>query len=271
MIGARIGMLLGTRVSSSVGEETPPEEATWSVDATSGIGVPADATEWGDLITSESLTNWSTPTSLYLGQDSGSPLLDSISSFHLAFGGSGASYQQPVTGWSRQAATLTDNVATAGWSNSDASLPDISTTSSLLLAYVRMPPSPPGAARQLIGLGTSNHAAIRVLNTSGFLQVVSFATGSAGAINMTGVGVVPLVLKVNQTTNQVIAYTTTAKIGPAFSASMTGKGIKLGAAANNSAAAGYLYAARWDGVAAERSDQDVKDLLEALGWTVTGY
>ncbi len=243
---------------------------TWSVDATSGKGVPADATEWANIISDQGLTNWTVPDSVYSCQDSASPLVDDVGAIDLAFGGSGATYQQAITGWSRLAATLADS-ATAGWSNASGGLPDIGTASCLLLAFVRMPTTSPGSARQIVTLGSSGYATIRIIQTSGILQVVSNTIGGSGATNMIGAGVVPLVLKVDQTANQVIGYSPSEKLGPAFSASMTGQGVKLGASVGNCPNSGFLYAARWDGAAAERSDADIKALLEALGWTVTGY
>jgi len=50
---------------------------------------------------------------------------------------------------------------------------------------------------------------------------------------------------------------------------MTGQGCFVGAASGSSAGCGYLYAARWDFADAERTDADVKALMQALGFTVT--
>ena len=259
-----------TITASPADVDTPTPPSTWTVDATSGKGVPVDATEWATLIASEpGLSAWSAPTSLYLCQDAASPLDDAIGAFDLTFSGSGANYQQASAGWTRTEQRLTEGASLSRWSNTSGSLPDIGTQSTLLLAYVRMP-STVAAVRNLIQLG-SGTAALRINMGTGFLQAISGGNSGLGATNMFSAGVVPLVLLVDRTNARVRGYSLTEKLAPSIAAagSMTGQGCFVGAASGSSAGCGYLYAARWDFADAERTDADVKALMQALGFTVT--
>jgi len=254
----------GQRALMSFAVRSAP--SNWSVDATSGKGVPANATEWGELITAESLTNWSAPTSLYLCQEASSPLDDAIGAFDLTASGASNLYQQSVSGWSRLAVKLTDGATPGNWNSTSSSLPDMSTTSCLLLAYVAMPGTAPAATRNFIILGATATpgVVIRLLST-GTLQVTSgTAVASANILGYVG----PIVAMVDQTNNIVRVYTLTEKFTPTLSGTASGKALYLGSP-NASPNVGFLYAARWDGAIAERSEQDVADLFHALGWPLS--
>jgi hypothetical protein len=45
----------------------------------------------------------------------------------------------------------------------------------------------------------------------------------------------------------------------------------FGLSTHTTADSRFLYAAVWTGSAAEKSDAQIKALLQALGWTLSGY
>jgi PKD repeat protein len=258
----------GGQIASKASTVTVSASA-WTVDATSSKGRPATGAEFAAFLAANSgtLSAWSSPTSLYTCQDAASPLADQIGAFSLAMSGTGDAYQQAISGWDAKAATLTDGTA-AGWRSLSASLPDISTTSILVLAYVRMPASAPAATRILALVGGAVTANVRLVGGTGVFSTVSGANAASGATNMAGAGVVPVVLKVDRTGSIQTAYSLSEKLSPTFGVTMTGKSAYLGS--NGAAAAvGYLWAARWDGAAAERTDAQIKALLQALAWSPT--
>jgi hypothetical protein len=94
---------------------------------------------------------------------------------------------------------------------------------------------------------------------------------STGTINPMST-VHPLVLELDPGKPAYVIYTDQEKI----SVSWTGTGgtgglLMVGNAIIGAASARYLYGALWTGSKAQLGDADVKKLLEALGWTVTGY
>lgn len=230
-------------------------------DATSGIAVPATAGQWDTLIDTAGVTAVA-PTSIYLCQEASAPLADSVGTFPLAAAGTGQTYQQAVAGWSRLAVKLTSGT-TGSWVNTDAGLPDMSTTSSLLYMIVAVDAVGPGSTRNLCALGTN--AAIQRAITTGVLRNFSGAGSTAGTADPKG-RVMPIWLKVDQTGNIQKVYTDQESITATFGA-VTGKACRIG----STAAAlpdGILYAARWDGAGAEMDDATIAALSETSGWTM---
>jgi len=252
--------------ASSTSSNVVVSSAAWAIDATSSKARPADATEFTAFLTANSgtLSAWSNPTSIYTCQDAATPIDDKIGAFDLAISGLGDAYQQAITGWDTDACTLTDGT-TAGWRSLSASLPDLASSSCLLIAYVRMPAAAPAGTRILALMGGVTSANVRLVGGTGVFGTVSGANAASGATNMAGAGVIPVALKVDRTGSVQRAYSLDEKLSPTFSASLTGKSVYLGS--NGAAAAvGYLWAARWDGATAERSDAEIKALLQALAW-----
>lgn len=97
-----------------------------SKDAAAGIYCPASSTEWTNFIARKGLSV-AVPDALWLYQEASGNLADSIGSFTLTAAGTGATYQSAVTGWTRKGIAITD-AATANFSSTSASLPDVSTT-----------------------------------------------------------------------------------------------------------------------------------------------
>lgn len=238
---------------------------TWTIDATSGIAVPADATEWASFITDSGLSI-AAPDALWLMQEASGNLADSIGSFTLAASGSGLSYQQTQSGWSRTGVQTTDGTA-GRWQNTAAALPNVATESCLLLVYANITAAAGASTRSLIEIGTTTDARVRVNTTPRMLSSSGGNLSAAGASSPVG-QVRPYVLKVDRTGSVVTGYSDIEKLSPTFNASMTGERLVVGGNSGSCAAARYLYGAAWFLGDAEMSDATVKALLEALGWTI---
>lgn len=242
---------------------------TWDVDATSSKGVPNSSAQWSTVITDNALTNWSAPNSLFLCQEASGDLADSIGSITLTANATPV-YAQAVSGWTRTAVGTTDGTANQRFRSTQAGLPDLGTTSMLVLAYVAVTNNP-ASTRGVMGIG--NPAGIErraaVGTTSSLARAVAGSTSTSATEG--GTAVRPIIIKIDRTGSTALYYSNIEKLSPTFG-TPAGKLLDLGATIGASPATNrYLYAAMWSGSAAERSDQDIRDLLEALGWTVTGY
>jgi hypothetical protein len=82
---------------------------TVTVDTGSGWLMPANAAEWSRLLSG---TGIGAPSHLYLAQDSSGNLADSIGTAPLSVAGSGLTYQDPVSGWSRKGVKWADGLST---------------------------------------------------------------------------------------------------------------------------------------------------------------
>src|SRR6185295_13988613 len=125
---------------------------SWTVDATSGIAVPANATEWNSFRSYNKLSI-ANPNSLWLCQESSGNLADSIGALTLT-AASGPTYRNAVAGWSRFGVGMADAsvarfVAAAGVG------PDPTTTSQTWM-FIFSLPTVPAATRCLGGITTSN-------------------------------------------------------------------------------------------------------------------
>lgn len=231
-------------------------QVTASQDGTSGIYVPADATEWGNLALTAPNFQWGC-------QDAASPLAAAIGGVTLAAGGSGQTYQDAITGWSRKAVGTQDNT-TEDWVSSSASLPDVSATSVLLLLYWKPPAANPAASRRVCLMGTTTTVSVQVSSAG---KPILFAGANNGTATnaVTGSSPIPLVVKYNRTGSESKLFTLNEKLSVAFSGTATGKQVLLGGA-GVAAQNEFLYAALWTGAAAEMSDATIKSMLQTLGW-----
>jgi hypothetical protein len=80
-----------------------------TVDPASGWLMPANAAEWSTLLSG---TGIAAPSHLYLAQDSSGNLADSIGTAPMTVAGSGLTYQDSVSGWSRKGVKWTDDLST---------------------------------------------------------------------------------------------------------------------------------------------------------------
>lgn len=233
-------------------------------DATSGIFVPASLSEWSQTLQVAGIGSGA-PSLGWGCQDAAGPLAEFLGGGTVTLAATGAvTFQQTVTGWSRKAVGLQD-AATEKFSSTAAALPDISTTSALLLVYMDVLATP-AAVRVLSALGTTNAKMdVTTVPQPRTDSNVNTATGTGGFPTSP----IPLVLKVDRTNTVVRGYTLADKMAPTFDATMTGKSLTLGGLAANAASSQYLYAVLFTGAAAELTDAQIKTLLQTLGWTIT--
>jgi len=252
------GILLGIRSSIRSGVNPSLSGnplAGVSQDATSSKYVPATSGEWTTLA---GVAGVSAPSFGWGMQDASGALAASVGSVTLASEGSRQAYQQTVAGWSRKGIQSKAD----GWLSSDASFPDISTTSQTLLVYAKVASS--GTTTTDVtyhgGLATAGRATD---NAAKHLVPMSISTaGTAGASDVTG-AVRPIVVMVNRTSSTVRVFTDQEKLTVALGA-VTGKGIYItGGLLGDDIT--YLLGACW---ATDMTDAQVKTLLQTLGWTI---
>lgn len=231
-----------------------------SRDVQSNVYVPANATEWTNLLAAAGDAVGG-PTSVYLCQEASGNLADSVGAFPLTATGTGLTYAQAVPGWARLGILANDG-GTGVFTSTDAALPDISLASCAWLLYFSAT-LPVGGNRVFCGMGTTTTVTALSQITTGFDRIIA-GSSAIGLQNATG-QVRPRVLMHNKTASIDRLYNDLEKIQPTFGAAATGKTVTLQSSAH---APGLLiYAARFDGAAAERTDAQWKTLLQTLGWS----
>jgi hypothetical protein len=264
-INGVFGSFTAAMTVSATGTFTPG--ITWTVDSTSNKGVPANSTEWGDVLTQVGVTG--TVAHLYLMQEASGNLTDSVGSVTLT-AASSPDYNQTVSGWTRKFLGEKDaGFSVAAFSSTSASLPDLSTTSVLMLVYGKIV-STPDAEKDAFVIGGSSSARYVTINTT---PAWKLNQGGGGASATGGTGdndVHPIIIQVDRT-NSVIRFITDEEIlTPTWSnPSVANKLLGFGSVAS-AAAAQFMagYAVVLTGNIATTSRANLKVLLETLGWTV---
>lgn len=231
---------------------------SWTTDATSGIAVPANSTEWTSFISANSLTNWSVPDQLWLMQDTSGALVDVMGVSNLSVSVAGATYADPVTGWSRKGVKFTDGTS-AYFSDG---VTDHSVSAAAL--FLAQPDATPAGNRWLAACGAEFG-----MNTTP-RAICSGNNTITGTNNPTG-AVRPWVIVKNFTSTTLNGYTDQEHLAPGwvdFNESTRIGGVGFTSA---SQASHFVYGAKWHTTHAERSTADVKALVQAFGYTVTAY
>lgn len=239
---------------------------TVSRDASSNVYAPASAAQWTQALGVAGITTGN-PSGLWLLQEAAGDAADSIGSFTLT-GGGGRTYQQAMPGWTRVGVKTTSG-GQGNFKSTSASLPDISTTSALLLLYVGTVAAV-ATTRTLAQLGaTFDGDTSARLNASEQIILARAGTETPGASVFCDATVRPVVIKVDRTNNASAVYTDQEKItGVAAGA---GKTVMIGAdnaISWDSDALTYMFGALFVAGAAEMTDAKVKTLLQTLGWTI---
>src|SRR5262249_17437499 len=127
----------------------------------------------------------------------------------------------------------------------------------------------PQTDRSVCGIGaSSDHRYLAITRASVFAADAGFTAVSGRIDPMTSVH--PVLLEIRATAMTV--YTDQEKFAVTGNPPDSKGGLlEIGSASIGSAQARYLYAALWQGPKAERADGEVRDLLQSLGWTVSGY
>jgi hypothetical protein len=255
------------------GDAAPPDMApdvvvaSWQIDSMSGKAVPAAVFEWDGLIKAHGVPVMA-PDHVWLMQETSFDLQDSIANITL---GPVASplYRQPVVGWSRRAVGTNDTLIHQGF-YTDV-IGNLNGTSYLLLLYVAVSPST--FERTVFGIGKmTDHRYVTMTTTPVFKGTGYNVTPTVGTMNPMS-NVHPIVLQIDPTKSKYVVYTDQERLAVNWTATggmgnllMIGNATEAGAAP-----ARYLYGALWRGTNAELDDAAIKKLLQAMGWTVTGY
>jgi hypothetical protein len=260
-LGARVGPKMGMVGDGSL-------LATVTKDATSNIYVPANASEWSNLLAAANISSGG-PASTWLCQEATGNLADSIGATTLAANGA-VTYQNAVTGWTRKAAgipaaTSARFQAAAGIGANPAS------TSVLWLGFLKVT----GAAANR-GVMTAGGAAVGTdleamsVATTHVPRLTTVAVTADGASDPTG-AVRPWVICYDRTNSRVTLYTDQEKIPGTYNAGVTDGNKGFGAVQNASvaAASSVLYGACFSGSAAVLTDAQIKKLLQTMGWTIS--
>jgi hypothetical protein len=254
---------------AEVDTQRPPDviAPTWAVDAVSGKGVPASASDWTELFTTYGIAA-AAPDHLWLLQETSGNAGDSIGSIALS-PVNGPTYSSSVAGWSRRAVGTTEGNGDQSFYSS--AVGDQNGTAYVVLAYVAVV-SAPTQDRSLLGLGAATDHHWISITTAPALEAKSVgASGTSGTANPIG-AVHPIVLRLHPTTSSYTVYTDVERLSATWtSTSGDGNLFVLGNAISGAATARYLYAAMWTGSAADISETKIKAMLQALGWSVTGY
>lgn len=259
--GLKIGLTDGVLVDAVA---TTGINVTWTIDATSGKGVPADSTEWSDMIVEYGLS-LDVPEHLYLCQEAAGNLADTIQG-----GLSGNSpltkfnsplYEQAVADWSRKAVRI-DDTTDAFYS---LSYGDIDTTSYAVLAYVALTAEPALNRRAInLGSGGTNRMATDVTTAPNYRATIVGDSGYDGTSANPGTTVHPVVMLVNRASSEFTVFTDQDKVTTTWVAPT---GTSAYFSFEGCETVQVLYAAVFEGTSAEISSATVRGMLEALGWS----
>lgn len=254
-------------VIKSITKLVRPVLPTWTIDATSGIGCPANATEWANLIAAHALP-FSVPTHLWLLQD----LLNqtaAIGGKTLTAGGVPGT-QQAVAGWSRLAVGHTGLLTNQTFNNT--TMLNINASSTLTCFFGRYTTT--AAIRQCLFRGAASGNAMETPAAPSLLMRVrnSAAKESTGN-HANDVGMFSLAW--NRTATRNFLKSIKEVVAVPFNGAAAGTEIRftVGAAADATADVQALIAWEWEGVAAEKTELELIQLEEALGWisTIPGF
>ncbi len=236
----------------------------FTVDATSGKGVPADSTEWTNCLAAAGIGTGN-PSSLWLCQDASGNLAAAIGSFAIENPSGTRTYQQAVSGWTRDAVAFT---GTDGRFRSlNAGLPNPSSTSVMwLLLYGH--PTTPAAQRTLFVPGVDSSYVQLDITTGNLLKFTVGGANEQTAANALS-GVTPIIFQSDRTASATRIYTHNDKLIPTYANMDSDKDVWFGDSINAAPLDGQLlYIALFTGGAAEMTTTQVKTLLQTLGWTV---
>jgi len=250
-----------------VAPDTATIHATWNVDPTSMKGLPESAVKWDELDQAYHLTT-SAPDHLWSMQEASGGLIDTIGVATLSPINS-PTYDNPIVGWSRHGVGTTSTPVNQGFLNT--SIGNLDGTSHTLLLYVAVV-APSVDSRSVAGIGASlDHHYIEVTSMPTFDATGEGITPAKGTLNP-GTAVHPLVFEIDATHTTYALYTDQEVLSPAWRAEgAMGSLVMVGNASIGSASLRYVYGTMWSGPHAEMSAAQVKAMLQALGWQVSGY
>lgn len=233
----------------------------WTTDGTSGLGVPATKDEWAKLLDSVFVAE-RVPTYGWNFQDASGGAISAFGGIALAEQGA-PTYQQSVTGWTRKAVKWADG-------NNDrftafAGIPNLNANSFAQLGYI-FTSNTPAAEREIMGMGLATVSQVRA-TTAGVYKGLNASGGTATGAVLYGPSVRPVMYVYNRALSTLKIYTD-AEIVTVPYAVISGGGVWFGGQTTQAPTGGVLFGAAWSGSVAEFVDDEVRDMLTALGWTV---
>jgi hypothetical protein len=257
-------VLVGPQVGPVVGIDAGPGDvgggAAWSTDATRGVGVPANSTEWDAVAAAAGHSR--SPSSLFGCQEASGNLLDSIGAIEIAANDT-RTYENAIAGWTRKAVGISDGVS-GYWTTNGG--PDPSTESAAMLAYLRIDASTAERSMLFLNAVENDYVAINV-TAGGLLKAYIDANTATGAVNYAAGAVFPVMLVYNRTAGSAFLCTADEKLPITYGA----------IAANGAKYVGLftpptmklLMLAWFEGADAEFTLAEAKAELVALGWSVS--
>lgn len=231
--------------------------ASWTMDATSGVGVPASAAEWTTVRAAAGLSG--SMDHLWLCQEASGNLLDSIGSFNLIPSGTLAR-QQAVTGWDRDGVDFDVGVSEYVSNSSPAVNP--STSSVLWLGYI-----------DFDGVGTTIYT-LMVSGAALTLEVMDDETLRFGIFNglqsrsrVTYSGVHPVMVMADHTGSRLICVTDLESMSIRWETPGSSDYLYVGGAVYAAPAMKWIYGAMGLDANAELSLAQMSALLTTLGWS----
>lgn len=237
---------------------------TVTQDATSLKYVPFNATEWAAFVAGTGVSG--TVNNFYRLSDAATPAVDVQNGANLTVQ-AGFNFQLPITGWARTGLNEGDSGGASAFNITDASFPDLSTTSFMYfgwLANVVASPITSPAGLLLMGPGGTEINNIVVELTAGKWVLTDGTNTGTGTINH-GTGLVPFVLRYNKTASTVDLFVGGAspeKISKTFMTPAGGsKGVWLSTAYHGCPGTTYALLVALKGANAEPTDAAITKLF----------
>lgn len=232
--------------------------ADFPVDPTSGKGVPVTQADWDAVFAAAGVTS-KTLSHSYGFQDASGNITAAVGT-NLTVTGT-LNYQQAESGWQRTATVITET------SNERAVLaagaaPNMASASGLFFSYSRLSTAG-GAGRGVIGLVGASGVQTRL----GTDNLATFCVGVTTNGSATTGTMRPYVLRYNRTAGAVHSFTEAQSRSGTYSASPI-DGEKGWGNTGNPAAQAVLLGAIFSGANAEWTDNELRSVLQVLGWTV---
>jgi hypothetical protein len=231
---------------------------TVSRDQTSRVALPLTAAEWTECLDGTGLAN---PSSFWLcSQASGSSLADlGTAARAITINGSPVLGATAV-GFSATGIRCTDN----GAQYLTATIPDVATTSGLLLQILAIETNP--AADRVIGtIGTNDFSAARLANGTNHAKLKGTVVGNSSTGDQQYPNTLVVVTKLNRASSVFGVYTRGERIKPTYANPATSTTLEMMGHLGGNAVGGVLiYAAYWSGADAEISDSQVQNLINSM-------
>lgn len=260
MLGQRLGSrspLLGSVLYPADDEGS----GSFTVDGTSGKGIPQTAQEWVNA-------GWPSPDYLWLlGNLVSGNCPDQVGGKTLTAAGSVA-YQQTIAGWSTKAVGNQGLGTAANFAN--ATMDNLNASSVAFLVYAQFATPTTGNDRVFWGAASTN--SLQNVSASNVQRLRTGANAANGALAHNG-AVHPHLVVFDITNSRNALYSDIEKVSVTFAA-QAGATFQwnTGTTDVNFTNQGLL-AVGWKGSKAESfsTDATTKARLQALNWTVTGY